>query len=432
MDQTSPDTARKLGPFLATMLVASGMIGSGVYLLPASLAVFGSISILGWVLAIFGAGLLAGVFSLLEVLRPGRPGLFAHIQEALGPAAGFVTGVLYWTPISCVPIAIAVTGYLSVFLPGVASGIGATVSSLVVIWLIVGANIIGPRFVSRFSGWTLLIGLAPIALVAIGGWVRFSPQVFAASWNFGHQAPWRVVPASAVVAFWAFLGLEYASVVAPLVRRPARDVPLATFGGLGIAAVVYLAACGAIMGILPAATLARSNAPFADAAAPWLGAAGVAVVAVSAMLKASGSLGAGMLALTEAGDSEAVLGQLRKPRTSRDGAGPSLASLLVFAGVMSAVVIGSASPTLARQFTIVADITVVLYLLVYIAACLALLRFSGQVRAERRTGVRVLASVAALFCAGMIAASERDLLVWSAAAIALAAATYGTAKFMRR
>ena len=63
------DDQKKLGPFLATMLVAGGMIGSGVYLLPASLAAIGSISLLGWVLAIVGAALLAGVFSALEIGR---------------------------------------------------------------------------------------------------------------------------------------------------------------------------------------------------------------------------------------------------------------------------------------------------------------------------------------------------------------------------
>ena len=42
---------RKIGPRLATLLVANNMIGSGIFLLPATLATVGSITIVGWLLA---------------------------------------------------------------------------------------------------------------------------------------------------------------------------------------------------------------------------------------------------------------------------------------------------------------------------------------------------------------------------------------------
>ena len=92
---TSDGIPRRLGPFLATMLVAGGMIGSGVYLLPASLGAVGSISILAWALAIAGAAMLGGVFSWLAILRPATAGLFSYVREEFGPAAGFVAGVIY-------------------------------------------------------------------------------------------------------------------------------------------------------------------------------------------------------------------------------------------------------------------------------------------------------------------------------------------------
>ena len=124
------DDQKKMGPFLATMLVAGGMIGSGIYLLPASLAATGSISLLGWVLAILGAALLAGVFSTLAVLRPQAAGLFAQIADAFGPGVGFVAGLLYWIPVANVPIALAITGYLSFFFPQVATGPAATATTV--------------------------------------------------------------------------------------------------------------------------------------------------------------------------------------------------------------------------------------------------------------------------------------------------------------
>jgi len=68
-------------------------------------------------------------------------------------------------------------------------------------------------------------------------------------------------------------------------------VPIGTFAGLTLAAIVYMAASAAIMGILPRATLAKSNAPFADAVVPMLGAAVASVIALFALMKAFGNAG---------------------------------------------------------------------------------------------------------------------------------------------
>ena len=87
---------------------------------------------------------------------------------------------------------------------------------------------------------------------------------------------------------------------------------------------------------------------------------------------------------------------------------------------MSLTVVASASPNLGRQFTVLINITVVLSLLAYLAACLALLRFSGGAPAGLRLMARVAAVAGALFCVWAIAVSERDLLVWSAGAIGVA------------
>ena len=61
---------RGLGPISAMFLVAGNMIGSGLFLLPASLAAIGSASLVGWVIASVGALLIAGVFATLGVIRP--------------------------------------------------------------------------------------------------------------------------------------------------------------------------------------------------------------------------------------------------------------------------------------------------------------------------------------------------------------------------
>jgi len=416
---------RKLGPFLATMVVASSMIGSGIFLLPASLAAFGSISILAWVAAFIGGALIAGVFAALAVINPGTQGLFSYVRDAFGDGAGFMAAALYWAScmVANVSIGLAVTGYLSFFLPFAAKPPGIALATIAMVWLQIGANVIGPRFVARMQSFTLILGLAPVLLAATGGWLFFHASTFAHSWNVTGESIFSAVPHATVLAFWAFVGIEAAIVLSARVKNPARDVPIGTLGGLAIATAIYMSACAAIMGILPASELAKSSAPFADATAPILGAAAAGIVALCAMLKASGTLAANILVNLESAESESILGLVRAT-PDQPSARASVANLL-FTGVLaSLIVLASQSPTLARQFTIVTNVAVVLSVMVYLAASLALLPLSSALTGARRPAARVLGVCGAAFSVWLIAVSERGLLIWSAGAAALALIGY--------
>jgi arginine:agmatine antiporter len=417
---------KKLGPFLATMLVTSGMIGSGVFLLPASLGAIGSISIIGWVIAALAASLIGGVFALLTIASPGTAGLFSFVRDAFGGCAGFVTGALYWASclVGCVAIALAVAGYLSVFVPVVAKPPGLTIATIAIVWLFVGMNVPGPRFVAWIQSWTVFLGLLPVVFVAIAGWLFFHGATFSASWNVSGRSDLAILPHATVIAFWAFLGIESAIVLAVRVRDPLRDVPIGTLCGLAIAAVIYIAASAAIMGMLPAAALARSSAPFADAIAPVFGAAVAGGVALCAMLKASGTLASAVLLTVETAECESVLGRLRAASAARLAPRASFANLM-FTGILaSGLVIMSVSPTLARQFTVVTNASVVLSVTVYLASALALLRLGKALPARMVFLSRVVAVLCALFCVALIAASELASLIGSAIVIAAAVVVY--------
>jgi len=182
--------------------------------------------------------------------------------------------------------------------------------------------------------------------------------------------------------------------------------------------VTYVLACGVIMGILPAGVLAKSNAPFADAVAPLLGASVAAFVALCAMLKSCGTLGGAVLLTVETAESEAVLGQIARRVGARPGDKASTANLLCTGVLMSLAVIATASPSIARQFTIVIDVSVILSVVVYLAACFALWRIGGSAHRRARMQARALAVGGALFCGWLIAVAEPRLLLWSAALIA--------------
>src|SRR5262249_3585953 len=154
---------------------------------------------------------------------------------------------------------------LAFFFPALASPLNAALAATALIWIFVFVNIIGPRFACQIEAFTLIIGLIPLAIVGTAGWWFFDGKMFLDSWNVTGRPVYEVVPASLVLVFWAFVGLESASVGTAIVENPKRNVPRATIGGLLLVGVFYMATCSVIMGLIPAATLAKSSAPFADA-----------------------------------------------------------------------------------------------------------------------------------------------------------------------
>jgi arginine:agmatine antiporter len=423
----SPDTSsgnaqrgvRRIGPVLATLLVANNMIGSGVFLLPVSLAGVGSVTVLGWMLAALGAAAIALVLARLGALRPLAGGHCAYALSAFGARVGFQAYGIYW--VCCVvgnlAIALAAVGYLASFFPMLAHGLPLTLASIGLIILLALLNIIGPRQVCQFDSFALAIGLIPILLVGTFGWWQFDAQLFAQSWNVGHEPVRTAVPHSLILVFWAFLGLESAAVVTAVVDNPARNVPIATVAGVSLAAVVYIAACSAIFGLVPAAKLAGSTAPFAEAATVLLGPVAGTLVAVAAITKATGTLAGWLLVTAQTGQAAADHGVFPSRMARVNARGVPVQNLLLVTLLMCAMAFATQSPTLATQFARLIEVSVLLALASYIYACLALFRLDGAGAPVVRTVYRVLAVVSCIFCVYVMAFSPPDQIAVAAALI---------------
>ena len=74
--------------------------------------------------------------------------------------------------------------------------------------------------------------------------------------------------AASTIALFAMLGFESATVPADRVRDPGRTIPRATMVGTLLTAAIYLVVSSVPLLLIPAAELAASKAPFADAARP--------------------------------------------------------------------------------------------------------------------------------------------------------------------
>jgi arginine:agmatine antiporter len=389
----------KLGWGLAALVVAGNMIGSGVYLLPATLAPVGSSSVVGWGVAGLGAVTLALVFAALGRLQPDADGLSGFAERGLGRFFGFQTALAFWTAclVGNVAIAVAATGYLAFFFPVLKEPVAATFSNLGLIWLTTGAYIIGARAASRFAALALAIGLIPIVIAVPAGVSAFSSETFAASWSPSNQPLYQSVPASLAVIFWAFLGVESAAVLSARVRNPARDVGRASIAGVLLATVVYVAASVAVFGVIPADVLAGSSSPYADLTARVFGASIGAAVAAAAVVKAVGTLSGWVMLGGETARAAARSGYL--PSGFGHGERTPMVNPLLGGAVMSVVAVLSGQPTLGGQFGILVGVTSVLSLVVYGLCSASLFRLARWSRA------RLVAVLGLLFSTAAVAAA---------------------------
>ena len=431
VETTGPNVAEaahhaKIGLPGAVALVVGSMIGSAIFILPATMGAVGSISILGWLAATVAALSVAAVFAQIGAAAPNATGLAYYAQAGLGRFFGVQMTVTYYATntVGLVPVALAVAGTVGYLVPQL-SGPGPRLAiTLASIWAAIGISWLGPRWVTRLEGATLGIGLFPVLLVAAAGWLVFDPHVFLQSWNPQGLTPLAAISSSALTAFYAFLGLECAAAAAGIVRDPARNVPRATLLGVAGAAALYITVTAVLMGILPATSLAKSTAPFADAAKATVGAGLGGLLAVCAFLRAQGCLTGFALLTSETTRSAADEGAFPKTFRTRPGERVSPVNLLTLGGLMSLAAISTATPDFAEQFLMLVNVTVLLCLYCYALVAVSLVRLSGGFTPARRVLAVVTAS-ATIACAVALCTTAKPVeLAWALAPLAVAALLY--------
>lgn len=424
----APEPGTRIGPLLATFVVANNMIGSGFFLLPASLAKVGGVTALAWLLGTALAVALGAAFARLAREYPDLTSPDDYVRPSLGRDAGFLATTLYWLAswAGNNAIAVAAFGYLAILLPGGDAPGVRVAGQVALIWLMFAINLLGPRPIARFQSLCVVLGLLPVAVVLGAGWAHFDPALYRASWNLTGQPDLAVVVSSLAPVFWAFVGLETGAMVAGVVRDPERNVPRATIGGIVLAGVVYLASSVLVMGIVPAAELAASGAPFALVAGRMFGEWAIPVIALAAGLKATGTLGGWMQVSGEAGARAAHRGFLPAIFGRMRANGAAGWGLLLVTLAMSAIAALTVAPDVASQFETIVNMVVTLVVMAYIAAGLSLLLGTPRRRPGPRERLLGLAALAA--CALLVYATPVRTLL---GAVGVAVVVWGLWRLVR-
>ncbi len=357
-------------------MVVGNMVGSGVFLLPASLAPFGWNGVAAWVITTTGAIILAFTIGRLAASLPGAEGPVGNVADVFGPLIGALIGwvawVSYWS--ASATVAIAAVSYLSLFAPILAApGYNAVAASALIV-AITALNLRGARTAGGFQLVTTILKILPLFVVAallIGkgaaGTLPIAP--FPAE---GLNA--AAITTAAALTLWALVGFEAAGLVSDKIDRPEVIVPRATLAGTALTGIIYIIVCSGIVLSLPEASLAASDAPFALFLETYATHGAALLVAAFAAISATGALNGFVMVSGEVPLTMARSGALPTWFGVTDEQGTPVRMLLVSSLLAILMVLANSSRSTASLFTWMALLSTSATLWLYLSVALAAMR----------------------------------------------------------
>jgi APA family basic amino acid/polyamine antiporter len=386
------------------------MIGSGVFLLPATLAPYGAASLIGWGIALCGALLLAATFARLTVHWPCTGGPYAYVRRSFGDAAGFGIAWSYWISIwsGMAAIAVAFAGSVGAIFPALtATPMRAAACALVALWTCTIVNLAGLRQAGRLQVLVTTLKLLPLLLFGIvalwfvdaGRYVPFNPS--------GKTVP-QVAQVTVILTMWALCGLEVATVPAGATRDAVRTIPRATMLGTLLAGVATILACTVVIGLVPLDVLKDSGAPMAEAAGRVWGPGAALGIAILAAVSTFGAINGWMLVCAQVSLAAAGDGLFPRAFARVQGNGTPAFGIIVGSVLATVLVIASYSRSLVELFTFILLISTSAILLPYAASSAAWMRSGGG------HGGRVVALLALLYSIYALLGAGAEALAWGA------------------
>jgi len=285
---------RRLGALGIGLLALNGMIGAGIFGVPAGAAALtGAWSPLVFVACAMLLGVIMLCFAEIASRFERTGGPILYIDTAFGRFAGFQTGWAFYIA--------RLTAYaanlnllivsLSYLWPAADEGWIRVALMTGILGILCWINVTGIRRAVGSLGVLTVLKLIPLISLVVFGLAWLAP----AGNSFAGQAPPATgeFAAAALLVIYAFVGWESALVPAGEVRNPSRAMPMALFGALGVATVLYVLIQAISVAALPG--LAESERALVDVAEVLMGPAGALLLTVGVVVSVGGNVAGTMI-----------------------------------------------------------------------------------------------------------------------------------------
>lgn len=297
---TRPATAASAEPLLRAIgtvglaaFIVNVIIGAGIFRLPSMVAqALGAAAPLAYVVCAVAMAVIVLCIADVGSRVPSTGGPYAYVGVALGPYAGFLSGVMQWLIGLCAPAAVATVFAISIgeLVPPLAPYKPGVLIVTFAFWALINARGVGLG--ARLNTFATVAKLLPLLLIAVGGLFFVQAEHLAVS---AWPSTGDIARTSLILVF-AFAGVESALAPSGEVRDTARTVPRALgLAMLGITAL-YISLQLSAQGILGGA-LAASSTPLADAAGTAFGGWARVLLLAGASISMFGHLGGMTLAV---------------------------------------------------------------------------------------------------------------------------------------
>jgi len=293
---SSEGLVRAIGRWSVAALVVNGIIGSGVFGLPSSLAgLLGRASVFAVILAAAAIGVVMACFAEVASRFTQTGGPYLYAREAFGRFMGIQVAWLVWfvrLTASAANANLFVT-YLGEFWARATEPIPKLVILTLLVGILAAINFRGVRAGTWVSNAFTAAKLGALGLVCFAGalYLITTHRVIPAAGASAGAHDWE---RAMVLLIFAYGGFEAALVSAGEARDPRRDMPFGLFAALITCAVIYGLIQWVVVGVLP--DPGHSVRPLADVARIVMGRGGAALIAAGALFSIYGYLSGNILA----------------------------------------------------------------------------------------------------------------------------------------
>jgi APA family basic amino acid/polyamine antiporter len=356
---------RAIGRWDLLALVINGIIGAGIFGLPAKVHALLGVNGLWAIIAcavIIGLVILCFAEVASRFTQTGGP--FVYAATAFGPFTGFLAGWVLWVArvTGCCAICSLLLEYAAYFSPRLNQGTGRAVAAVSIVGTLTVVHFFGIKRAVLFGNIVTVGKLLPLLVFVAFGLLHLDPTRFSQT---GLPINGHFAQAVLLLGF-ALVGWESVVVTAGETRNPQRDLPFALIAGLSVVAILYLLVQIVCIGTLP--LLSTSERPVVDAARMFLGPGGATLITVGALIAMVGTLNVTMLTISRVPYAMALAGQLPRvlgsihPRYRTPHVAVMVSSVLVLA------------LTLSSSFVYLLTVSTISRLLVFAVTCASLPR----------------------------------------------------------
>jgi APA family basic amino acid/polyamine antiporter len=244
------------------------------------------------------------------------------------------------------------------------------------VWLFTLINILGIHEAGVMQLILTVIKVIPLLVISLLGlgYIHFDNLVpFAVT----DQSNFSMIGSAAALTFWAFIGIESATIPAENTKGP-KDIFKATVYGTCITSFIYILSTFVLMGMIPAAKLQNTQFPFAEAGSILFGTNSAIIIALCAVISGFGALNATVLIQGQIVFAAARDKLFPKQFSKLSKHDVPVAGQLLSSKLVSLLMIVTLSPSILEQFDNIAMLAALFTLLTYFGSAMSELKFLHQ------------------------------------------------------